>query len=276
MSHLANAKSVSVYRAVVPVKHFKVTAAEYNTDDNSKTALIAGLTTGLVVTALIVITIAGFVYYKRRQCNIYNKKKTNKIETPLQIPPYFQQEQQYEYDEYNDDDEQKNIYPNMSFTQYPDSPFIIGAQSLQIPHLPDPPPSLPNNHHCCSNHDYHSRRSLNIPSNPSISSFPNYHPHHHHYMSRMTRSSSLKVTKYDYYNYNCNYSGYHSNNSSDYNMLLCSPSTAHIASNNSSTSKFNFYFCPPQLSQSSLQTSSTVGDGEITIYWDPGPPRPLN
>jgi uncharacterized protein YxeA len=90
----------------------KVTAAEYNADDDSKTALIAGLTTGLVVTALIVVTIAGFVLYKRRQCNknnIYNKQ--NKIETPLQIPSYSQQQQQQQqqqycdYDEYNDDEQ---------------------------------------------------------------------------------------------------------------------------------------------------------------------------
>jgi hypothetical protein len=160
----------------------------------------------------------------------------------------------------------------MSFTQYPDSPFVIGAHSLQIPHLPDPPPALPNHHHLWSNLDNESRRSLNIPSNPSISSFPNYHPHHHNHFSNMTRSSSLKLTKYDYYNYNY----YHSNNSSHNNLLLCSPSTAHLPSNNNSTSKFDFYFCPPQLSQTSLQTNSTVGDGEITIYWDPGPPRPLN
>lgn len=36
-------------------------------NNSNKTALIAGLTTGLVVLALIAVTIAGFVFYRRRK-----------------------------------------------------------------------------------------------------------------------------------------------------------------------------------------------------------------
>lgn len=56
----------------------QVTATNYNTDNGyRKTALIAGLTTGLVVLALIAVTVAGFVYYKRR------KLKQNSIQEPF-------------------------------------------------------------------------------------------------------------------------------------------------------------------------------------------------
>lgn len=38
-----------------------------NNDTNQQTALIAGLTTGLVVLALIAVTVAGFVFHRRRK-----------------------------------------------------------------------------------------------------------------------------------------------------------------------------------------------------------------
>jgi hypothetical protein len=46
----------------------QVTATNYNAqNDNKQTALVAGLTTGLVVIALIAATVAGFVFYRRRK-----------------------------------------------------------------------------------------------------------------------------------------------------------------------------------------------------------------
>jgi hypothetical protein len=50
----------------ITVTNFESTNTS-STNDNRKTALIAGLTTGLVVLALIAVTIAGLVFYRRRK-----------------------------------------------------------------------------------------------------------------------------------------------------------------------------------------------------------------
>lgn len=42
-------------------------AQNNNNDDHKQTALVAGLTTGLVVIALVAATVAGFVFYRRRK-----------------------------------------------------------------------------------------------------------------------------------------------------------------------------------------------------------------
>lgn len=47
--------------------HTENSSIDNSASSSQKTALIAGLTTGLVVFALIIATVAGFVYYRRRK-----------------------------------------------------------------------------------------------------------------------------------------------------------------------------------------------------------------
>lgn len=154
---------------------------------NKRTALIAGLTTGLVVFALIIATVAGFVYYRRRKLRQEEDDFMRNEEYNIKPPPMA-----YLPPTSND---LKPINTHTSWNQVvnyddPQSPFIIGAQSLQIPHLNDmtttttvttPDPSNNNNSII--------RRSLNIQSTtvPMIDSIG----------GGLGRASSVKVTKFD-------------------------------------------------------------------------------
>lgn len=158
---------------------------------------------------------------------------------------------------------------------HPDSPFIIGAHALQIPHLDRPESPI-----------FASdvvRRSLNLqPASAAIT-----------VNGSINRSSSVRLTKYDY-NYpqmipkpikknnttNSHSSSFTCVGSTHSDKILSTKpvtdeeskkpfeQTLSIHSNRSGS--INFYFCPStSYSQLSIQSNSTMGDGEITVIYDP-------
>ncbi|KAG1101192.1 hypothetical protein G6F42_017545 [Rhizopus arrhizus] len=178
-----------------------------NNNNSQQTALIAGLTTGLVVLALIAATVAGFVFHRRRKLQkiLLQQQQDEKkayippyppiiisdINSVLPPPPSTLQSTSISLppiSEYSSNSSSSATPISNHWHQqaidsvdydHPQSPFIIGAQSLQIPHLDTPDPSSPSSATLI-------RRSLNIQ--------PTIITDNGHYLSR---ASSVKVTKYD-------------------------------------------------------------------------------
>ncbi|CEJ00163.1 hypothetical protein RMCBS344292_14229 [Rhizopus microsporus] len=129
-------------------------------------ALIAGLISGLVSFTLTALLIALFVYRKRKRLRSHRPE-----EPPLsEILPSLSSPSSSGFTH------EKQIPVDYS---HPDSPFIISAQSLQIPHLDIPESSVLASHIL--------RRSLNLHQTQPAFAKP------------VNRSSSVKLTKYDYY-----------------------------------------------------------------------------
>ncbi|KAL9544055.1 hypothetical protein MBANPS3_007817 [Mucor bainieri] len=215
----------------------QVTATDFEAsssanNDHQQTALIAGLTTGLVVLALIAATVAGFVFHRRRKLQKIllqqqqDEKKAyipphppiiisdiNSVLPPppsalqsasILLPPiseyssnssssatpisnhwhqqvwhtiFFKEAPEVSFLGFNNKNQELAI-DSVDY-DHPQSPFIIGAQSLQIPHLDTPDPSSPSSATLI-------RRSLNIQ--PTIITDNG---------DFLSRASSVKVTKYD-------------------------------------------------------------------------------
>ncbi|CDH52196.1 predicted protein [Lichtheimia corymbifera JMRC:FSU:9682] len=181
-------------------------ASDSNNDGgggNSRVGLIAGLTTGLVVGAIIIVSVAGFVFYRRR------KQRRQKEQQQQQQYPY--QPQQLELKSLGPPPPvvvlpstavQDPFLPHPSPTTTaiqppqptspplsspthqptlhvdpPQSPVFMGT-SLQIPRLTTPPSTTT------------IRQSLNLLPSSAITPAS----------ACINRSSSVKVTKYDYRN----------------------------------------------------------------------------
>ncbi|CEP15204.1 hypothetical protein [Parasitella parasitica] len=338
-----------------------------NSNDKHQTALIAGLTTGLVVLALIAVTIAGFVFYRRRKLQKIllqqqdEKKPYIPPNPPIIIsdvdtvlpPPHSSSLKAVSVlppiSEFSSSSSATPILNHWHQQQaidivdydHPQSPFIIGAQSLQIPHLDIPDPPSPSSATLI-------RRSLNIQQT-IIADNGDY----------LSRASSVKVTKYDHRpipikNRSCDVKNAHDENdnssdekdqvtirravsvkknnstashsssitrvgsvsSEDLNVICAKPTMVRIntitskeggitrkrsirtvvdeqqyssfevslqdpSTEDDQSDRIDFYFCPPappppvlhnpsQVSIKSSNSSSTIGDGEITVFWEPG------
>ncbi|KAI7903759.1 uncharacterized protein BX663DRAFT_507489 [Cokeromyces recurvatus] len=186
------------------------TLIDYHKQDskNNNTALVAGLTTGLVVATLIIVTIGGFVLYRRRKWKKilklqeedekrayippYPPRIVSEIQNVLPPPPPAVIVSSSSIKSDNSIPPPIPDYWNQQTMKlvendHPQSPFLIGAHNLQIPHLdttiPDPS-SLSNK----------TRRSLYIPATTT---------HFDHASFLINRSSSVKVSsKYDNRHYN--------------------------------------------------------------------------
>ncbi|RCH79866.1 hypothetical protein CU098_000395, partial [Rhizopus stolonifer] len=301
----------------------KITSTIHD-ESYDKTALIAGLTTSLVVLAMIAATIVGFVFHKRRKIRKQQQeieKQVNKDFIPPSFPPPVIPSSPTSFLPSLSETSRSSTIPSYWFyTQamdfdHPQSPFIFGAHSLQIPHLDD------------TTTGQTIRRSLNIqPLQPM------------HYLSR---ASSVRITKYDHHRTNIptneeddeeleevatvkravsvrknNSMGSRSSTTTRVGSVaedikMAKPTIARIntittrneeggvtrkrsirrislsqdpPSPNNTTSSSNgsgridVYFCPPteesmhsNQSQLSIQSNSTLGDGEITVYYKPSP-----
>ncbi|KAL0142499.1 hypothetical protein V8B55DRAFT_1498610 [Mucor lusitanicus] len=190
----------------------QVTATDFEASSNAnnnhqQTALIAGLTTGLVVLALVAATVAGFVFHRRRKLQkiLLQQQQDEKkayipphppiiisdINSVLPPPPSALQSasillppiSEYSSNSSSSATPISNYWHQQAIDSvdydHPQSPFIIGAQSLQIPHLDTPDPSSPSSATLI-------RRSLNIQ--PTIITDNG---------DFLSRASSVKVTKYD-------------------------------------------------------------------------------
>ncbi|GAN09613.1 hypothetical protein MAM1_0278d09144 [Mucor ambiguus] len=190
----------------------QVTATDFEANSNAnnnhqQTVLIAGLTTGLVVLALIAATVAGFVFHRRRKLQkiLLQQQQDEKkayipphppiiisdINSVLPPPPSTLQSASILLPPISEHSSNSSSSATpisnrwhqqaIDFIDYdhPQSPFIIGAQSLQIPHLDTPDPSSPSNATLI-------RRSLNIQ--PTIITDNG---------DFLSRASSVKITKYD-------------------------------------------------------------------------------
>ncbi|KAI7891192.1 uncharacterized protein EV154DRAFT_508961 [Mucor mucedo] len=194
-------------------------ATEFHTGDNGKrTILIAVLATGLA--CIVACTIGAFVLYKRRRLpkpSSYHDadEKYFSIEplTPIQpaiLPPIW---------------------------THQCDPFIIGAQSLQIPRLDDTPGPLMNR----------SASIYNIPSITHIDSSPSFQ------CTKPTLVRIDTIIKKD----DC-----------DLNR-----ETSIKTPNDSSSSKATdfLYLCPPphnEQEHTPASSSSTLGDGSITVFFE--------
>ncbi|KAI8376974.1 hypothetical protein BD560DRAFT_391306 [Blakeslea trispora] len=301
----------------------QVSSATYDdAQEHKKTALIAGLTTGFVVLALIAATVIGIVYHRRRKKRKQQEQKEIEKQvnieflpptlpsstipsTPISLLPSISETSR------------SSTIPNywqhiQSFIpldyDHPQSPFIIGAHSLQIPHLDDTSHTI--------------RRSLNIqpqqvsPTCPSRASSVRVtkHDYHHPKSGRIHQNPTFKrviSAKHHSLNVNC---PTHTSNSTDQirmakptmaridtimtqnkdgtisrkrsirriesNEQLSTPDSESNVTPTSDSGRIDVYFCPPSSSledpsvhsnqsQVSVQSSSTICDGEITVYYRP-------
>ncbi|KAI8979919.1 hypothetical protein BDB01DRAFT_798064 [Pilobolus umbonatus] len=169
---------VHCMRNSFPPRSIESTSTNTVITSKDQTALIAGLTTGIVVLVMIISTIIGLALYRRRRRThrLSHENKLSFKDIPYENTAYHRESIAFpttilsSISEISADD--PIPYWNKDHT-HPQSPIIIGAQSLQIPHLDAPSTSSV------------IRRSLNLQSTPTIP-------------ADVYRSSSVKVTKYDY------------------------------------------------------------------------------
>ncbi|KAI7878646.1 hypothetical protein K492DRAFT_179617 [Lichtheimia hyalospora FSU 10163] len=166
-------------------------ASDSNNDGgNSRVGLIAGLTTGLVVGAIIIVSVAGFVFYKRRKHR--REKAQQHHQPPLEFKslgppppvvvlpstavqdPFLPPSPTTTPPTYSQPTTPSPAQPTLH-VEPPQSPVFMGT-SLQIPRLTTPPSTTT------------IRQSLNL--------LPSCTP-----ATSINRSSSVKVTKYDYRNH---------------------------------------------------------------------------
>ncbi|KAI8356108.1 hypothetical protein EDC96DRAFT_515793 [Choanephora cucurbitarum] len=302
----------------------QVNSAAYNdTQEHKKTALIAGLTTGFVVLALIAATVVGLAYRRRRKKQKEQEQKEIEKQVNMDfLPPNLPSS--------TVPSTPISLLPSISETSrsstipnhwhhiqavipldydHPQSPFIVGAHSLQIPHLDDTSHTI--------------RRSLNIqpqqvsPACPSRASSVRVtkHDHHHtpksaktyhnttfkravsikHHLSnvndttyignltddiKMAKPTIARIDTIMSQNKDGSISRQRSLRKIDSNEQLATPDSESNVTPTSDSGRIDVYFCPPSSSlqessthsnqsQVSVQSNSTMGDGEITVYYRP-------